>query len=108
MIKTHPGIEVTQENKLFLTEGSPDDSMKVLIEVILCLRCREQCGVYVLTTVMGISEEWGKREGQQTLRTFITYFHTLQHCVLHCKSYSLFSGVIQTLPSPEEGVVLLC
>ena len=37
MIWAHSGIEVAQENKLFLAGDIPDDGCEVLVELVLCI-----------------------------------------------------------------------
>ena len=39
MICAHSGIEVTQNNNLFLAGNVPDDGCKVLVEYVFCVWC---------------------------------------------------------------------
>ena len=43
VICAHYGIEVAQENKLFIVGDSADDGCEVLVELVFCIRCCGHC-----------------------------------------------------------------
>ena len=43
VICTHSGIEVAQENKLFIVRDAADDGCEVLVELVFCIRCCGHC-----------------------------------------------------------------
>ena len=43
VICTHSGIEVAQENKLFIVGDAADDGCEVLVELVFCIRCCGHC-----------------------------------------------------------------
>ena len=56
VICTHSGIEVTQNNNLFLAGNVPDDGCKVLVEHVFCVWCGS-VGAYTLIRVTGLMVE---------------------------------------------------
>lgn len=43
VIRTHSGIEVSQENELLLVGNTPDYGCEILMKLILCIWSRGQC-----------------------------------------------------------------
>ena len=54
VICAHSGIEVAQENKLFIVGDAADDGCEVLVELIFYIRCCGHCRcIHKLTRVTG-------------------------------------------------------
>ena len=43
VICAHSGIELAQENKLFIVGDGADDGCEVLVELVFCIRCCGHC-----------------------------------------------------------------
>ena len=43
VICAHSGIEVAQENKLFIVRDAADGGCEVLVELVFCIRCCGHC-----------------------------------------------------------------
>ena len=43
MICAHSGIEVAQENKLFIVGDAADDGCEDLVELVFCMQCCGHC-----------------------------------------------------------------
>ena len=61
MICSHSGIEVTQNNNLFLAEDVPDDGCKVLVEHAFVSGVADSVGAYTLIRVTGPAVELRRR-----------------------------------------------
>ena len=98
MICTHSGIEVTQNNNLFLAGDVPDDVCKVPVECVFSVCVADSVGAYTLIRVTG------PVECQEALGAATAWLNHSQQAVRQCKSYS---GLVGALPLPEECEVLL-
>ena len=52
---THSGIEVAQENKLFIVGDAADDGCEILVELVFCIisDVADMVGAFTLTRVTG-------------------------------------------------------